>query len=74
MPKKKPQFPLFPHVRNAFGMDISRQEFLQITGLSDMEKVHHVPIIVQGCWSNNWVPGWEFEQENKDNDPGHDHA
>lgn len=57
MPKEKsPRFPMFPHVRNAYGMDINRQEYYQVTGLSDMEQVNHIPGIVQGDWSNNWVP------------------
>lgn len=59
MTDKKRQFPLYPHVRNAYGMDINRQEFFQVTGLSDMERVTHIPGIVQGEWSNNWVPNWD---------------
>lgn len=65
MPKKeKHRLPLFPHVRNAYGMDISRQEFFQVTGLSDMERVTHIPGIVQGDWSNNWVPDWDLDDQN----------
>lgn len=68
MAKKKQRFPLYPHVRNAFGKDISGQEYFQITGLADMEEVHHIPGIVQGEWSNNWVPDEEGEPEKKDKD------
>jgi hypothetical protein len=63
--KEKQRFPLYPHVRNAFAMNINRQEYYQITGLSDMEEVHHIPGIVQGDWSNNWVPSWELEMRDK---------
>lgn len=66
--KGKERFPLYPHVRSAYGMDINRQEYFQITGLSDMEKVNHIPGIVHGDWSNNWVPGWETELRDEDKD------
>jgi hypothetical protein len=67
--EKKQRFPMFPHVRKAYGMDINMQEYFQITGLSDMEQVHHIPGIVQGDWSNNWVPGWESDHENNKKNP-----
>jgi hypothetical protein len=69
--KDKQRFPQYPHVRNAFAMNINRQEFCQVTGLSDMEEIHHIPGIVQGDWSNNWVPSLELgrreiDRENQD--------
>lgn len=66
MDREKHKFPQYPHVRNAFAMNINRQEFYQVTGLSDMEEVHHIPGIVQGDWSNNWVPSWDLGIWDKD--------
>lgn len=68
MAKNQQRLPPYPHVRNAFGMDLSRQEYFQITGLSDMEEVLHIPGIVQGDWSNNWVPDCEVELTITDKD------
>jgi len=54
--QNKQRFPLFPHVRNAYGMDLNKQEYYQITGLSDTEESSMIPGILHGDWSNNWVP------------------
>lgn len=64
--EKEKRFPMYPHVRKAYGMDINQQEYFQITGLSDMEHFTHIPGIVQGEWSNNWVPGWESDYKDKE--------
>jgi len=64
--QKKPRFPMFPHVRSAYGMDINRQEYFLVTGLSDMENINHIPGVVKGDWSNNWVPGLDPDHEDKD--------
>lgn len=53
----------FPLVRNAFGMDINRQDYYLATGLSDTEKVSPMLRITQGEWSNNWVPDLDFLKE-----------
>lgn len=45
--------PVFPKVRQAFGMDINSQEFCQATGMSLVEGC--LPDVVRGDWSNNWV-------------------
>lgn len=55
MPTNKRSAPAFPQVRNAFGMDITRQDYLWITGLSDGEDSLGFGCIMQGEWSNNWV-------------------
>lgn len=53
----------FPLVRNAFGMDINKQDYYLATGLSDTEKVSPMLRITQGEWSNNWVPDLDFLKE-----------
>ncbi|HOB34776.1 MAG: hypothetical protein GX090_03220 [Firmicutes bacterium] len=60
MPSEERQrrFPLYPHVRGAYGKDINKQEYCQLAGISDLEPVESCPGIVRGFWSNNWVP-WE---------------
>lgn len=45
--------PVFPRVRQAFGMDINAQEFCQAVGLSLPEIF--CPDVFRGVWSNNWV-------------------
>jgi len=49
----------FPQVRNAFGMDINKQEYILATGLADNEEMRPLFCITQGEWSNNWVPDTE---------------
>lgn len=53
----------FPQVRNAFGMDINKQEFFFATGLADNEQISAYSCITQGEWSNNWVPDIELLAE-----------
>ncbi|MDD4657495.1 MAG: hypothetical protein PHW26_00410 [Eubacteriales bacterium] len=53
----------FPLVRNAFGMDINKQEYYLVTGLSDTEQVSPISCITQGEWANNWVPDLAFLKE-----------
>ncbi len=53
----------FPLVRNAFGMDINKQEYYLVTGLSDAEEASPISCITQGEWANNWVPDLDFLRE-----------
>jgi hypothetical protein len=59
----------FPWVRNGFAMDISKQEYCLLTGLSDGEEVSWSFCITKGDWANNWVPDfdslWDVTVEEK---------
>ncbi|MTI93907.1 MAG: hypothetical protein FH749_00230 [Firmicutes bacterium] len=53
MRREERTFPMFPHVRQAFGMDINQQEHCLITGLDRCDALW--PSVISGEWSNNWV-------------------
>lgn len=61
--KQEHQFPMYPHVRQAYSKDISGQEFSHLTGLSDFEKPAVLSEIMTGEWSNNWVPQDDHEEK-----------
>jgi hypothetical protein len=44
-------------------MDINKQEYCLVTGLSDAEEASPISCITQGEWANNWVPDLDFLRE-----------